>query len=170
MGVALKADKLAHRVIPWGLVLFWFGSGRRVANAVCLALLDGNGGVRVAWVWRLHMDQVDLMDLMDKMGAPVFALTGYAAASHVIPRGFACAAVWVGSGQIYRRGVQGFFMATAVCSLRGRDACIRLIRLIRLMREVWGRHVIPRGFACRCVGCLRVQIYRWVMPRIRRPK
>ena len=38
------------------------------------------------------MDLVDLMDLMDKMGAPVFALTGYAAASHVIPRGFACAA------------------------------------------------------------------------------
>ena len=27
------------------------------------------------------------------MGAPVFALTGYAAASHVIPRGFACRSV-----------------------------------------------------------------------------
>ncbi|MBR2910048.1 MAG: hypothetical protein IKC05_00430 [Lentisphaeria bacterium] len=26
---------------------------------------------------------------MDKSGAPVFALTGYAVASHVIPRGFA---------------------------------------------------------------------------------
>ena len=35
------------------------------------------------------MDRVDLMDQMDKMGAPVFALTGYAAASHVILRGFA---------------------------------------------------------------------------------
>ena len=30
-------------------------------------------------------------------GAPVFALTGYAAASHVIPRGFACRSlVWPG--------------------------------------------------------------------------
>ena len=28
-------------------------------------------------------------DLSDKMGAPVFALTGYAVASHVIPCGFA---------------------------------------------------------------------------------
>ena len=35
---------------------------------VVLCLLDGIGGVRVAWVWRLLMDQVDLMDLMDKMG------------------------------------------------------------------------------------------------------
>ena len=32
--------------------------------------LDGNGGVQTAGVWRLLMDQVDLMDLMDKMGAP----------------------------------------------------------------------------------------------------
>ena len=35
------------------------------------------------------MDRVDLMDQMDKTGAPVFALMGYAVASHVIPRGFA---------------------------------------------------------------------------------
>ena len=34
-------------------------------------------------------DLSDLSDLSDKMGAPVFALTGYAVASHVIPRGFA---------------------------------------------------------------------------------
>ena len=33
-------------------------------------MLDSNGGVRAAAVWRLFMDQVDLMDLMDKMGAP----------------------------------------------------------------------------------------------------
>ena len=31
----------------------------------------------------------DPSDLSDKVGAPVFALTGYAVASHVIPRGFA---------------------------------------------------------------------------------
>ena len=35
------------------------------------------------------MDQVDRMDLMDKMGAPVFALTGYAVASQGITRGLA---------------------------------------------------------------------------------
>ena len=43
------------------------------------------------------MDRVDQMDQMDKVGAPVFALMGYAAASHVIPRGFACRCV-VGRG------------------------------------------------------------------------
>ena len=37
----------------------------------------------------LVSDLSDLSDLSDKMGAPVFALTGYAVASHVIPRGFA---------------------------------------------------------------------------------
>ena len=31
------------------------------------------------------------------VGAPVFALTGYAVASHVIPRGLACrGVVWLG--------------------------------------------------------------------------
>ena len=37
----------------------------------------------------LKSDLSDLSDLSDKMGAPVFALTGYAEASHDIPRGFA---------------------------------------------------------------------------------
>ena len=64
-------------------------------------LFDGCGGLRVAGARRLLMNQ---MDQMDKMGAPVFALMGYAVASHVIPRGFACRSlVWLG-GQIYRRG------------------------------------------------------------------
>ena len=51
----------------------------------------------------------DLSDLSDKMGAPVFALTGYAVASHGITPWVCCAAVWYGSGQIYRWGVPGFF-------------------------------------------------------------
>ncbi|MBR1952213.1 MAG: hypothetical protein IKA32_06535 [Lentisphaeria bacterium] len=52
---------------------------------------DGNGGVRSAGAWRLFMDQVD------KLGAPVFALMGYAVASLGIPRGFACRSlVWRG--------------------------------------------------------------------------
>ena len=37
----------------------------------------------------LKSDVSDQSDVSDKMGAPVFALTGYAVASHVIPRGFA---------------------------------------------------------------------------------
>ena len=32
--------------------------------------LDGNDGMLSAWAWRLLMDHVDPMDLMDKMGAP----------------------------------------------------------------------------------------------------
>ena len=43
--------------------------------------------MRGAGVWRLQMDQIDRMDKMDNVGAPVFALMGYAVASHVIPRG-----------------------------------------------------------------------------------
>ncbi len=58
---------------------------------------DGNRGMRGAWARRLFMDRVDQVDQMDKMGAPVFALMGYAVASHVIPRGFACrCVVWLG--------------------------------------------------------------------------
>ena len=66
----------------------------------------------------------DLSDLSDKMGAPVFALTGYAVASHVIPRGFAYRSVeWL--GQRFIAGVcKAFFMATVVCVLRGRGACV----------------------------------------------
>ena len=49
-------------------------------------LFYGNGGVRVAWAWRLRMDQMDQMDQMDKMGAPLYTLW------------VCCAAVWFGSG------------------------------------------------------------------------
>ena len=69
-------------------------------------------------------DLSDLSDLSDKLGAPVFALTGYAVASHVIPRGFAMPLCGVARGQSYRRGMPGNLMAAAVCSLRGRDACV----------------------------------------------
>ena len=45
----------------------------------------------------LVSDLSDLSDLSDQKGAPVFALTGYAVASHVIPRGLACrGVVWLG--------------------------------------------------------------------------
>ena len=48
------------------------------------------------------MDQIDHMDQMDKIGAPVFALTGYAVASHVIPRWFAVPQSGMAQAQIYR--------------------------------------------------------------------
>ena len=43
-------------------------AGGRYAAGVCL--FDGNGGVRAAGAWRLLMDLMDRMDLMDKLGAP----------------------------------------------------------------------------------------------------
>ena len=45
----------------------------------------GNGGVRVAGVWRLLMDLMDLMDQMDKVGAPRYT------------PGVCGAAVWFGA-------------------------------------------------------------------------
>jgi hypothetical protein len=38
------------------------------------------------------------------MGAPVFALAGYAAASLVIPRGFACRCLFLARAKTYHRG------------------------------------------------------------------
>ena len=46
----------------------------------------------------------DLSDLSDKMGAPVFALTGYAVASHVIPRGGAVPLCGMARGKMCRLG------------------------------------------------------------------
>jgi len=52
----------------------------------------------------LASDLSDLSDLSDKMGAPVFALMGYAVASHVIPRGFAVPQFGMARAKSYRRG------------------------------------------------------------------
>ena len=49
-------------------------------------------------------DLSDQSDLSDKKGAPVFALTGYAVASHVIPRGFAVPQCGMARAKIYRLG------------------------------------------------------------------
>ena len=57
----------------------------------------------------LVSDLSDLSDLSDKMGAPVFALTGYAVASLGITRGFAVPQSGMPRVMIYRWGVQGFF-------------------------------------------------------------
>ena len=72
----------------------------------------------------LVSDLSDLSDLSDMMGAPVFALTGYAVASHVIPRGFAVSLSGMARVSDVPVGMQGFFMATVVCGVRGRGACV----------------------------------------------
>ena len=112
------------------------------------------------------MDQVDLMDLMDKMGAPVFALTGYAVASQGITRGFAVPR-WGGTQEAdVPQGYAGNVMATVVRGrkmyrgvmqavfngnggLRGAGAWRLHGKFWEFLRGVWGRHCIPRGFACR---------------------
>ena len=52
----------------------------------------------------LVSDLSDLSDLSDQKGAPVFALTGYAVASHVIPRGGAVPLSGLARVQSCRRG------------------------------------------------------------------
>jgi len=112
---ALTGYAVASHVIPRGFVcrsLVWLG--RRFAVGVVqradlpqgnAGQLDGNGGMRVAWAWRLCLT----------------CLTRWV--RHVIPRGFArrCA---VGLWQRVTAGVmRGNLMAAGVCSLRGCDAC-----------------------------------------------
>ena len=109
----------------------------------------------------LKSDLSDLSDLSDKMGAPVFALTGYAVASHVIPRGFACrCVVWLGCR--FTVGVcWAFFMTTAVCGVRGRGACMGIFGIFwEFLGGLLVRHVIPRGFAVPLCGLARAKIYR----------
>ena len=65
----------------------------------------------------------DLSDLSDKMGAPVFALTGYAVASQGITRGFAVPRCGGTQGANVPQGYAGNVMATVVCRLRGCGAC-----------------------------------------------
>ena len=52
----------------------------------------------------LKSDLSDLSDLSDKMGAPVFALTGYTVASHGITPGFAVPQFGLARAKMCRRG------------------------------------------------------------------
>ena len=82
-------------------------------NAV-IFLRDGNGGMRVAWAWRLHGNFWDFLGIFGRViGAPCDTPW------------VCCAAVWYGSGEdVPLRYARLFFMATAVCVLRGRGACV----------------------------------------------
>ena len=71
-----------------------------------LCLLDGCGGVHIAGAGRLHKTYKTYKTYKMMMGAPVFALTGYAVASHVIPRGFAVPLGGVARVLICRRVMQ----------------------------------------------------------------
>jgi len=127
------------------------GCGRRVAAGVC-GQCDGNGGVRAAGVWRLHKTYKTYKTYKIMIGAPVFALTGYAVASHVIPRGFAvprCGWAWV---QIYRWGVPGFFYGNggvrAAWAWRLHLTCLTCLTCLTR----WVRRCIPRGVAVPLCG------------------
>ena len=56
--------------------------------------MDGNGGMQTAGARRLLMDQVDLMDLMDNVGAPrdnprVCSAVGRSGSGEELPQGYA---------------------------------------------------------------------------------
>ena len=83
---ALTGYAAASHVIPRGFAGRCLGWLRvQIYRGVALCLLDSNGGMRVAWVWRLHKTY--------KTYETYKIMVGH----HVIPRGFACAAVWVAS-------------------------------------------------------------------------
>ena len=82
----------------------WFGSGANVPVGYA-CLFDGNGGVRVAGAWRLHKTYRTYKTYKIMVGAPVFALTGYAVASHGIPRGFAVPQCGLARAKVCRRGM-----------------------------------------------------------------
>ena len=110
--------------------------GRRCVCG-CAMELDGSGGVQAAGVWRLFMDQVDLMDLMDKMGAPrdnpgvCMPLSGLA---------------WVEMCRWVARAV--WQQRCAVC---GGVTLVSDLSDLSDLSDKLGRHDIPCGFACRCV-------------------
>ena len=79
---------------------------------------------------------------------------------HGIPRGFAVLLCGLARGKFTVGVCKACFMATAVCRLRGRGACMRSVGTMRFMRGVWGRLGIPRGFAMSCRAALDVRIMR----------
>ena len=85
-----------------------------------LCLLDGNGGMRVAWAWRLCLTCLTSRTCLTSWCAPVY------------PGGL-LAAVWYGSGEDLPLGYARQLDGNGGCVLRGRGACIRRIRRIRLI-------------------------------------
>ena len=79
---------------PEGLLAaVWYGSGEELPLGYARQL-DGNGGVRVAWAWRLHGNFGIFWDFL-----------GGLLVRHVIPRGFAVPLSGMARAKIYRRGM-----------------------------------------------------------------
>ena len=108
------SDKVVRQGITRGCAVPLGGGARggRFTAGVC-GQLDGNGGARAAGVWRLLMDLVDLMDLMDKMGAP-----------RDTPRVCSAAVGWDAGGRFTAGVCFACLIATVVCRLRRRGACV----------------------------------------------
>ena len=98
-------------------------------------------------------DLSDLSDLSDKMGAPRYT------------RGFAGALCGLARAKMCHRGMLACLMATVVCVLRGRGACMGILGIFwEFLGGLLVRHVIPRGFAVPLCGLARAQMCRWGMP------
>ena len=113
----------APRDTPWVCLPQW-GMTRAIdVPEGGAGFFNGNGGVRAAGVWRLHKTYKTYKTYKIMIGAPVFALTGYAVASLGIPRGFACRC---GVGREWADMPPGYacLMATVVCRRRGCGACL----------------------------------------------
>ena len=72
-GLRCRSEVWLGAELPQGVCGQCDGNGGARAKdvpGVMQAVFNGNGGLRGAGAWRLLMDQVDLMDLMDNVGAP----------------------------------------------------------------------------------------------------
>ena len=91
----------------------------RFTGEVCF--FYGNGGVQSAGAWRLCLTRLTCLTCLTRW------------VRHCIPRGFAVPLCGMARVQMCRWGMLACFLATGVCVLRGRGACIRRIRRIRLI-------------------------------------
>ena len=90
---------------------------------------------------------------------------------HVIPRGFAVPLCGLAQAQMCRWGMLACLMATAVCGVRGRGACMGIFGIFwEFLGGLLVRHDIPRGFAVPQSGMARVQSYRGGMQRSALPQ
>ena len=98
----------------------------------------------------MFMDQVDLMDLMDNVGAP-----------RDNPRVGSAAVGWDAGGRFTAGVCFACLIATAVCGLRGRDACVGPVGPVGPVGQVGASRDNP--WVCGAqFGVARAGICRWV--------
>ena len=98
---AFFCKKAAQRASAWAQMCM------RVYAGVFENFLDGDGGVQAAGVGRWHGNYGNCEIYERGMGAPVFALMGYAAASLGIPRGGAVPLCGMARGADLPQGYAG---------------------------------------------------------------